>query len=84
MLTLVCLTLLLTGCTKQVITKLIPQYPPQAYLTKCERSSFNGETYGDILNFLVIVIQERDICAKQIDGVNEWKDNVIISSNPTL
>ncbi len=66
--------MLLSGCSQSVVTKIEKQYPPQIYLTKCERSSFSGKTYGEVVSFLITVIQERDLCARQIEMINEWKD----------
>ncbi|MDP8184394.1 lytic transglycosylase [Pasteurella skyensis] len=34
---------------------------------------FNGKTYGDVIRFLITVIEERDICAKQINLIKEWQ-----------
>lgn len=48
-------------------------YPPAAYLVQCERSEFSGKTYTDAIDYLMIVIKERDLCASQIDGIREWK-----------
>ncbi|WP_424450089.1 Rz1-like lysis system protein LysC [Phocoenobacter uteri] len=72
---LVCLMMLLSGCGQSVVTKIEPQYPPQAYLTMCKQSVFKGNTYGDTISFLITVIEERDICANQIKLINEWIDN---------
>ncbi|WP_420798014.1 Rz1-like lysis system protein LysC [Pasteurella atlantica] len=63
----------LSGCSQSVITKIEPQYPPKAYLIKCKQSVFKGNTYGDVINFLITVIEERDICAGQIRLINEWQ-----------
>ncbi|WP_422386332.1 Rz1-like lysis system protein LysC [Actinobacillus lignieresii] len=74
----ICLALLLSSCSsKPVITKTVYQYPPQAYLVMCERSQFTGKTYKDALEHLITVTAERDTCASQIDGIREWKDNLI-------
>lgn len=73
---LICLTLLLialSGCTNKITTKTEYLYPPQAYLTPCERTAFNGKTYGDAINYLLIVMNERDVCAKQVDAIREWQ-----------
>ena len=67
------LLIALSGCTNKVITKTEYLYPPQAYLTPCERTEFDGKTYGDAINYLLVVMHERDVCAKQIDGIREWQ-----------
>ena len=33
---------------------------------------FTGETYGDAIDYLVVVMSERDLCAKQVDGIRKW------------
>lgn len=70
------LSIALSGCTKTVV-KVEPLFPPQAYLTPCERTDFTGTTYGDAIEYLIKVISERDLCAKQIDGISEWRNKVL-------
>ncbi|WP_424320160.1 Rz1-like lysis system protein LysC [Haemophilus parahaemolyticus] len=43
--------------------------PPQAYLTPCPQTMFTGETYGDAIDYLVVVMSERDLCATQVDNI---------------
>ncbi|MDD0824645.1 hypothetical protein PTQ27_09260 [Mannheimia sp. AT1] len=56
-----------------MITKTEYLYPPQAYLVACERTGFNGSTYGDTIEYLIKVMGERDLCANQIDRIREWQ-----------
>ncbi|MGQ0285845.1 Rz1-like lysis system protein LysC [Pasteurellaceae bacterium 22721_9_1] len=73
---LLCLVLLLTalsGCTTKARIEYKYLFPPQAYLTPCERTEFNGTTYGDAIEHLIKVISERDLCASQIDSIREWQ-----------
>nr|WP_289622714.1 hypothetical protein [Mannheimia cairinae] len=67
------LLIALSGCTSKVITKTEYLYPPQAYLVACERTGFNGSTYGDTIEYLIKVMGERDLCANQIDRIREWQ-----------
>ena len=60
-LTLVCLSLLLTACTNKVTTKAEYIYPPQAYTAPCVKTAFTGETYGDVVIQLVKVTAEREV-----------------------
>ncbi|MDU4465515.1 hypothetical protein, partial [Haemophilus parahaemolyticus] len=46
--------------------------PPQAYLTPCTQTAFTGETYGDAIDYLVVVMSERDLCAKQVEQIRIW------------
>ena len=71
MLTLVCLSMLLTGCGSNA-TKVSYIYPPQAYTVPCAKTAFTGETYGDVVLQLVRVTAERDKCASQVDNLNKW------------
>lgn len=64
--------LLLSSCSSKVTVKTAYVYPPQAYLMACERSPFVGATYGDVIEHLILVTAERDKCASQVDGLNEW------------
>lgn len=50
--------------------------PPQAYLVPCEKSVFSGGTYGDAVDFLLVVIAERDLCASQVEKMREWQSQV--------
>lgn len=72
MLTLVCLSLLLTACTSKVTTKAEYIYPPQAYTAPCVKTAFTGETYGDVVIQLVKVTAERDKCASQVDNIRKF------------
>ncbi|WP_420801314.1 Rz1-like lysis system protein LysC [Phocoenobacter skyensis] len=72
----VCLAVFLSSCSQSVITKVETQYPPKAYLIKCKQSVFKGNTYGDVINFLITVIEERDICANQIKLINGWMNSI--------
>ena len=66
-----CLVLLLSSCSSPRI-KTVYLTPPQAYLTPCPQTPFTGETYGDAIDYLVVVMSERDLCAKQVDSVRNW------------
>ena len=71
-LTPICLTALLSSCSQRVTTKTEYLAPPQAYLTPCPQTAFKGITYGDAVDYLVVVMSERDLCAKQVDNVRNW------------
>ena len=68
-----CLALLLSSCSSPRI-KTVYLTPPQAYLTPCPQTVFTGETYGDAIDYLVVVMSERELCAKQVDSVRNWVD----------
>ncbi|OQS59477.1 hypothetical protein ASU4_02940 [Actinobacillus suis] len=63
----------LSGCTQSVVTKTNYIYPPAAYLVQCERSEFSGKTYADAIDYLMIVIKERDLCASQVNSIRDWQ-----------
>ena len=66
-----CLGLLLSSCSSPRI-KTVDLTPPQAYLTPCPKTPFTGESYGDAVDYLVVVMGERDLCASQLKQVSEW------------
>ena len=66
-----CLVLLLSSCSGPRI-KTVYLTPPQAYLTPCTQTAFKGITYGDAVDYLVVVMGERDLCASQLKQVSEW------------
>ncbi|WGE69889.1 hypothetical protein NYR78_03045 [Actinobacillus equuli subsp. haemolyticus] len=75
MLKLICpmvLPIALSGCTNRTETSTEYLYPPQTYLVTCERTEFRGVTYGDVIEHLIKVTGERDLCASQIEGIKEW------------
>ena len=67
-----CLVLLLSSCSQRVTIKTEYLAPPQAYLTPCTQTAFTGETYGDAIDYLVVVMSERDLCAAQVDNIREY------------
>ncbi|WP_425515402.1 Rz1-like lysis system protein LysC [Phocoenobacter skyensis] len=68
-----CLAIFLSSCSQSVVTKVEKVRVPIAYLVECKQTVFNGKTYGDVIRFLITVIEERDICAKQINLIKEWQ-----------
>ena len=67
-----CLGLLLSSCSQRVTIKTEYLAPPQAYLTPCTQTAFKGITYGDAIDYLVVVMSERDLCAAQVDNIREY------------
>lgn len=67
------LLIALSGCTSKTITSTEYLYPPSAYLVPCERTEFSGKTYGDMVEYLINVMGERDLCASQIDRIRDWQ-----------
>lgn len=67
------LSTVLSGCTQKVVTKTNYMYPPAAYLAQCERTGFSGKTYADAIDYLMVVIKERDVCANQINSIRDWQ-----------
>ncbi|WP_281773679.1 Rz1-like lysis system protein LysC [Haemophilus parahaemolyticus] len=63
--------LLLSSCSSPRI-KTVYLTPPQAYLTPCTQTAFKGITYGDAVDYLVVVMGERDFCAAQIEQIKKW------------
>lgn len=65
-----------------MVTKTSYIYPPAAYLVQCERTGFNGKTYADAIDYLMVVMKERDICASQIDNIREWQNKNQVPIKP--
>ncbi|WP_420000915.1 Rz1-like lysis system protein LysC [Actinobacillus pleuropneumoniae] len=57
-------------------------YPPSAYLTQCGRTGFSGSTYADMADYLIVVMQERDLCASKIDNIREWRRQKVSNDKP--
>ncbi|WP_425248750.1 Rz1-like lysis system protein LysC [Chelonobacter oris] len=70
---LLCLTVLLSGCSSQPVVKTEYLFPPSIYLVPCERTPFTGTTYGDAIQYLRKVQYERDVCASKVEGVISWE-----------
>lgn len=64
---------LLSSCGSQKFREIPPLAPPSAYLTPCPQSTFEGETFGEAVDFLIKVMEERDLCASQINAIREWQ-----------
>ncbi|OBX09659.1 lytic protein Rz1 [Gallibacterium salpingitidis] len=46
---------------------------PLAYLTYLDKTTFKGQSYGDVAKYAVILKRERDICLNRIDRIREWQ-----------
>lgn len=66
------LTLLLSSCANNPVQCTCSPIPP-AYLTYLDKSTFKGQTYGDVTKYAVILKRERDICLNRIDRIREWQ-----------
>ncbi|WP_423806062.1 Rz1-like lysis system protein LysC, partial [Pasteurella multocida] len=50
-------------------------YPqiPAALLAHLDKTGFNGNTYGDVSKYAVILKRERDVCLNRVDKIREWQ-----------
>nr|DAQ55852.1 MAG TPA: hypothetical protein [Caudoviricetes sp.] len=46
---------------------------PSAYIAHLDKTGFDGNTYGDITQYSVILKRERDICLHRVDKIREWQ-----------
>jgi len=46
---------------------------PSAYIAHLDKTGFDGNTYGDITQYSVILKRERDMCLNRIDKIREWQ-----------
>ena len=61
----------MSSCSQRTI-KTEYLAPPQAYQLPCPQTPFTGETYGDAIDYLVVVMSERDLCAAQVDNIRKY------------
>ncbi|MGC6247175.1 hypothetical protein ACNO7P_01795 [Bisgaard Taxon 45] len=66
------LVLLLTSCASKPVAQVCPQIPA-ALLAHLDKTGFNGNTYGDVSKYAVILKRERDVCLNRIDKIREWQ-----------
>ncbi|MGT3004046.1 Rz1-like lysis system protein LysC [Pasteurella multocida] len=70
------LVLLLSSCASKPVVQVYPQIPA-ALLAHLDKTGFNGNTYGDVSKYAVILKRERDVCLNRIDKIREWqKENL--------
>ncbi|HDR1692990.1 hypothetical protein QQW93_07930 [Pasteurella multocida] len=68
----VLLVLLLTSCASKPVAQVCPSIPA-ALLAHLDKTGFNGNTYGDVSKYAVILKRERDVCLNRIDKIREWQ-----------
>ncbi|HDR1239077.1 TPA: hypothetical protein ACPD3F_000871 [Pasteurella multocida] len=72
LLMLALLVLLLTSCASKPVVQVC-QNIPAALLAHLDKTGFNGNTYGDVSKYAVILKRERDVCLNRIDKIREWQ-----------
>ncbi len=66
------LVLLLTSCASKPVAQVCPAIPA-ALLAHLDKTGFNGNTYGDVSKYAVILKRERDVCLNRVDKIREWQ-----------
>lgn len=66
------LVMLLSSCAGKPQATGCPVLPP-AYVAHLDKTGFNGNTYGDITQYSVILKRERDVCLNRLDKIREWQ-----------
>ncbi|WP_458794189.1 Rz1-like lysis system protein LysC [Pasteurella multocida] len=66
------LVLLLSSCASKPVAQVCPSIPA-ALLAHLDKTGFNGNTYGDVSKYAVILKRERDVCLNRIDKIREWQ-----------
>ncbi|WP_272465457.1 hypothetical protein [Pasteurella multocida] len=66
------LVLLLSSCASKPVAQVCPSIPV-ALLAHLDKTGFNGNTYGDVSKYAVILKRERDVCLNRIDKIREWQ-----------
>ena len=66
------LAVLLSSCASEPETKACSQLPA-ALTAHLDKTPFSGRTYGDVIQYAVILKRERDMCLNRIDKIREWQ-----------
>ncbi|WP_431356719.1 Rz1-like lysis system protein LysC [Pasteurella multocida] len=66
------LALLLSSCASKPVAHICPHIP-SALLAHLDKTSFTGQTYGDVSKYAVILKRERDVCLNRVDKIREWQ-----------
>lgn len=69
---LLLLAMLLSSCGNNPRDNSCPTMP-SAYIAHLDKTGFDGNTYGDITQYSVILKRERDMCLNRIDKIREWQ-----------
>lgn len=64
--------MLLSSCGSNPQANSCPTMP-SAYIAHLDKTGFDGNTYGDITQYSVILKRERDICLHRVDKIREWQ-----------
>ncbi|HHE3465266.1 TPA: hypothetical protein ACPDJG_002336 [Pasteurella multocida] len=70
--TVTLLAALLSSCASKPVVQVYPQIPA-ALLAHLDKTGFNGNTYGDVSKYAVILKRERDVCLNRVDKIREWQ-----------
>jgi hypothetical protein len=70
--------MLLASCSKKpeyvYVDRVVKQYPPQAYLVKCDKPTIKGDTWKAVGALAIERGNALDDCADKIDGIIEWSN----------
>ncbi|HDX1086935.1 TPA: hypothetical protein RNX31_000783 [Pasteurella multocida] len=66
------LAVLLSSCASKPVVQVCPNIPA-ALLSHLDKTSFTGQTYGDVSRYSVILKRERDVCLNRVDKIREWQ-----------
>ena len=71
---LCCLVGLLTSCASKpdVEYRTLVLSPPVTLLTPCLVPAFQGATFGETVEYALLLKQELRLCANKVDGVREY------------
>ncbi|WP_455750145.1 Rz1-like lysis system protein LysC [Serratia proteamaculans] len=73
-----CLPLLLTSCSKTppLSPEQVISLPPETVFRPCEQPELQGNTWGDALSYTLALQTSLQICAGQVDTLNQWRKSV--------
>lgn len=66
--------MLLTSCANkpEIEYRTLAFSPPVSLLAPCPIPSFHGSTFGETVEYALLLKQELRLCANKVDGVREY------------
>ena len=74
-LTLIIVLPSLTSCglTTRFLQKPTPVFPPEQLLKECNKTSYEGSTYKDVIEYAIDLQSDIDKCNEDKTALRNWK-----------
>ncbi|AOF54446.1 Rz1-like lysis system protein LysC [Rodentibacter caecimuris] len=71
---LLCLPVLLTNCASkpEIEYRTIAFSPPVSLLAPCMQPTFHGSTFGETVEYALLLKQELKLCGNKVEGIREY------------